>query len=97
MEAFEALNIATINVASIAMMVTGGLLWAFDISNMEDARIKIRAGLGFDGSGTSAADAEEEFEEWLATTLARKDTKRKKVEREGEEDDQWTNERDKPR
>lgn len=97
MEAFEALNVATINVASIAMMVTGGLLWAFDISSMEDARIKIRAGLGLDGSGTSAADAEEEFEEWLATTLARKETKRKKVEREGEGDDQRTNERDKPR
>lgn len=79
------------------MMLTGGLLWAFDISSMEDARVKLRGGLGFDGSGTSVAEAEEEFEEWLATTLARKDTKRKNIEREGEEEKQRTNERGKPR
>lgn len=97
MEAFEALNIATINVATMAMMVTGGLLWAFDISSLDEARIKLRGGLGFDGSGTSLAQAEEEFEEWLATTLARKDDKREKLEGEGKKEEQRTNERGKPR
>lgn len=82
MEAFEALNIATINVASVAMMLTGGLLWAFDISSLEDARVKFRGGLGFDGSGKGVAEAEEEFEEWLATTLERRDRKQKNSERE---------------
>lgn len=95
MEAFEALNVATINVASVAMMVTGGLLWAFDISSLEDARVKIRGGLGVDGSGRSEAEADEEFEEWLATTLARKESKQKKLEEEG--DVQRTNQRGRPR
>lgn len=79
------------------MMLTGGLLWAFDISSMEDARMKIRGKLGLDGSGMSTAEAEEEFEEWLATTLARKDNKRKKIEKEDEGEEQRTNERGNPR
>ena len=57
------------------MMVTGGALWSLDISNIEDARRKLRGGLGIDGSGRSEKEAEEEFEEWLATTLARKEAK----------------------
>ena len=28
------------------MMVTGGLLWAFDISSLEDMRRKVRGGIG---------------------------------------------------
>ena len=74
-EAVEALSIATINVTSFMMMVTGGALWSLDISNLEDARRKLRGGLGIDGSGKSEKEAEEEFEEWLATTLARKEAK----------------------
>lgn len=95
MEAFEALNVATINVVSVTMMVTGGLLWAFDISGMDDLRRKIRGGLGVDGSGRSEKDAEEEMEEWLATVLARKDEKKRR-RREGEEEER-TNERGAPR
>ena len=78
LEAFEALNLATVNVCSLAMMVAGGTLWAFDISSMDDMRRKIRGGLGVDGSGRSEKDAEEEMEEWLATVLARKEEKERK-------------------
>ena len=60
------------------MMAVGGTLWAADISNMDDARRKVRGGLGFDGSGRDAKDAEEEFEEWLATVLSRKEEKAKR-------------------
>jgi hypothetical protein len=74
MEAFEALTIATVNVFSLSIMFTGGMLWAFDISSMEDMRRKLRGGLGIDGEGRENA-AEEEMEEWLATVLARKDEK----------------------
>ncbi len=74
MEAFEALNIATMNVASVTMMMTGGLLWAFDISTIEEMRGRLRKRLGLEGE--VGKDAEEEFEEWLATTLARRDGKR---------------------
>jgi len=83
MEAFEALNIATINVTSVAMMLAGGALWAFDINSVADMRRKIRGGLGVDGSGRSEQDAEEEMEEWLATVLARKEEKEKRRKEDG--------------
>ncbi|KAH0844145.1 hypothetical protein AYO21_02100 [Fonsecaea monophora] len=75
MEAVEALNIATINVLSLSMMVTGGAMWYFDINSLAEARRKIRGGLGVDGTGKSEKEAEEEFEEWMATVLARKEAK----------------------
>jgi hypothetical protein len=77
MEAVEALNIATVNVLSLAMMSTGGMMWYFDINSMDDARRKLRGGLGVDGTGRDEKQAEEEFEEWMATTLSRKETKEK--------------------
>lgn len=77
MEAVEALNIATVNVLSLAMMSTGGMLWYFDINSMDDARKKLRSGLGVDGTGRDEKQAEEEFEEWMATVLSRKETKEK--------------------
>lgn len=78
MEAVEALNIATINVLSVAMLATGGTMWYLDINSMDDARRMLRGGLGVDGSGKSEKEAEEEFEEWMASTLSRKEAKEKK-------------------
>ena len=75
MEAVEALNIATINVLSLATMSTGGMLWYFDINSMDDARRKLRGGLGVDGTGRDEKQAEEELEEWMATVLSRKEAK----------------------
>jgi hypothetical protein len=92
MEAVEALNIATINVLSLAMMSTGGLLWYFDINSMDDARRKLRGGLGVDGSGRDEKQAEQEFEEWMATVLSRKEAKEK-----GRVEDKRFNERGKER
>jgi hypothetical protein len=75
MEALEALNLATINVLSLSMMATGGTLWYLNINSVADAKRMIRGGLGVDGTGRSEKEAEEDFEEWLATTLARKEAK----------------------
>jgi hypothetical protein len=97
MEAFEALNIATINVLSLAMLSTGGVLWYLDIASMEDARRKLRGGLGVDGSGRSEEEAEEDFEEWLADVLSRKEAKERKREYEGEKEVKRRNERGKER
>ncbi|EPE24276.1 hypothetical protein GLAREA_08127 [Glarea lozoyensis ATCC 20868] len=74
MEAFEALNIATINVLSAGIMTTGGLIWAFDISSLEDMRSKVRKTMGGNGSAEDQA-AEEELEEWFASVLSRKEFK----------------------
>ena len=68
MEAFEALNIATVNVLSVGMMLGGGLLYAFDISSLDDMRRQIRASIGVDGPRTEE-DAEKEIEEWIASVL----------------------------
>jgi len=56
------------------MMVSGGLLWAFDIGSLDDMRRKVRTNIGVDVNRTDQ-DAEEEIEEWFATVLARKEFK----------------------
>jgi hypothetical protein len=74
MEAFEALNIATINVFSVGMMLAGGTLWAFDISSIDDMRQRVRTNMGLDEIPKDQ-DAEEEIEEWIAQILSRKEFK----------------------
>ena len=69
------------------MMITGGLLWAFDISGLEELRRKLRGGLGVDGSGPGELDVEEEFEAWLATVLERKKEKEEKRTKKNESKD----------
>lgn len=90
MEAFEALNIATVNVISYTIFVTGGLLWAFDVRGIEDMRARVRKRIGL-GDEKDVKDAEEEFEEWVAEILSRKEEKNSRRKRErrrkGEEDD----------
>ena len=68
MEAFDALNIATINVFSVGMMTTGGLLYAFDISTLDDMRRKVRRRIGVEGDREDP-DAEKGIEQWLASVL----------------------------
>lgn len=75
LEAVEALNLATINVLSVAMLATGGTLWYMDVNSLADARKMIRGGLGVDGKGMTEQEAEEEIEEVIASILARKDAK----------------------
>jgi hypothetical protein len=77
MEAMEALSIATVNVLSVALMASGAAMWYLDINSMSDARRKLRGGLGVDGTGRDETQAEEEFEEWMATVLERRDSKEK--------------------
>lgn len=78
-EAFEALNIATINVMSVGMMLGGGLLYAFDISSLDDMRRHVRKSIGVEGPRTDE-DAEKEIEEWVAKTLNIQMKKEKKHE-----------------
>ncbi|PBP18796.1 hypothetical protein BUE80_DR010442 [Diplocarpon rosae] len=74
-EAAEALAIATINVASVGIMATGGLLWAFDISSLSEMKSKVRRNMGVNVARTDQDAEEEEIEEWLATVLSRKEFK----------------------
>jgi hypothetical protein len=83
MEALEALNIATINVASVSMVAVGAGMYAFDINTLDDLRRKVRGGLGADGTGRSEQEVEEEWEEWVAEKLSRKKGREEKRRHEG--------------
>jgi hypothetical protein len=86
LEAFEALNIATINVLSLGMMTAGGLLYAFDISSLDDMKRIVRRRLGVDGNKMDQ-EAEEEVEELFGSILGRnlKKEKHRKETKENEE------------
>lgn len=71
MEALDAFNLATVNVISGAIMLTGGTMWALDVSTTEDLRSKVKHRVGTGDSKKS----DEEIEEWIAEVLARKDMK----------------------
>ena len=96
-EGVEALSLATVNVSSAALMLTGGTLWALDISSIEDLRRKVRGGMGVDGTGRSESEVEEEFEEWLASVITRKERKEEERRRRGELEPEWRNERGRKR
>ncbi|KAL8782784.1 MAG: hypothetical protein Q9213_005108 [Squamulea squamosa] len=79
-EAAEALKIATINVLSFAAMMTGGTLWAFDVSGMAELRERIRMmkkQREVKGGTNMERDqaVEREFEDFLGPSL-RKGSKR---------------------
>ncbi len=57
------------------MMMAGGGLWAWDISTLDDLRRKVRGRLGIEAGEGREQVAEEEFEEWLAGVLERKERK----------------------
>lgn len=72
--AVEALGLATLNVFSFGVMMTGGLMWAFDISNVEDLRYKARRKL-YGANGVVDEAAEQQVEDWIADVLSRRDQK----------------------
>ena len=76
-EALAALHLATFNVTSFALMMGGGLLWAFDISSLNDMRRRIKGGKSRDASKKTETDMEEEkqLEEWVASMLSKKGDK----------------------
>ena len=89
LDAYEALSIATINVISFAVMMTGGTLWAFDISSMDELRQKVsRKRLELDETGSTERDnaAEEEWKELLGRALGKKDDS---MSQEKDKEEEW--------
>ena len=75
-EAVEALTLATLNVFSVTIMSIGAGMWYWDILSTEDLKMKVRRGMGIEEDGIEGERrAEEEFEEWLAGVLERKERK----------------------
>ncbi|KAK0749551.1 hypothetical protein B0T18DRAFT_287535, partial [Schizothecium vesticola] len=67
--AFEALQLATLNVLSAAMMVAGGVAWALDISTLDDVRARARRSIDEAADMGLDPEAEREVAEWMAKTL----------------------------
>lgn len=72
-EAFEALSIATVNVASVTIMAVGGVAWATDISNFEELRTRLREKMGFELGKGGEAKVDKEMEEWLSSVFEKAD------------------------
>ncbi|KAL3464314.1 hypothetical protein BJX64DRAFT_286447 [Aspergillus heterothallicus] len=74
LDAFEALNLATINVLSFAMMASGSVLWALDINGVEDMRryVRTRAASGIlGGEGNELSDTDKEMEKEVEEFVGR--------------------------
>lgn len=103
-DAFEALNIATINTVSIAMILAGGTFCVMGIDSVETARKRYRENMGLEGSlkkGVRPSKEEEEqferdMEEWLGSVFEKKDLGevRRKVEEARQRDKQREKERE---
>jgi hypothetical protein len=77
LDAIEALQLASLNVFSVAMLLVGGGAFAMDVSTLEELRTRFRSSnAGAEWEGQKKA-AEEEFEEWMVSVLARKELKDK--------------------
>lgn len=78
LEAVEALSVATINAVSFTIMLTGGALWAFDVSSIAELRRRTRDKLGYE----KAIEAERKEaggvtqEEWMYQVLVDEDEKK---------------------
>ncbi|KAJ6031399.1 hypothetical protein N7540_002131 [Penicillium herquei] len=81
-EAFEALNLATINVLSFGMMTTGAAMYALDINSLDDARRFMSVAMqgGIDETGKSDEQLEAEVTEWVTNLLG--DRFQKQLEKE---------------
>ncbi|KAL7796483.1 hypothetical protein V8C37DRAFT_371846 [Trichoderma ceciliae] len=66
----HALGLATLNVASFAVLLTGGLSWAFDLSSVDELRVKTKAALQRPGGEVSPED-EREFEQMMDNLMAK--------------------------
>uniref|UniRef100_A0A093VBY5 Altered inheritance of mitochondria protein 11 n=1 Tax=Talaromyces marneffei PM1 TaxID=1077442 RepID=A0A093VBY5_TALMA len=103
-DAFEALNIATINTVSIAMIAAGATFCVMDIDSVETARKRYREKMGLEGSlkkGVMPSKEEEEqferdMEEWLGTVFEKKDLGevRRRVEEARQRDREKAKERE---
>lgn len=72
--AVEALGLATLNTIGFGIMATGGLSWAFDLSNIEELRATARKQIRGAAGATDEA-AEREVAEYFSSILGTGDDK----------------------
>ncbi|KAH7304905.1 hypothetical protein B0I35DRAFT_414128 [Stachybotrys elegans] len=67
--AVEALGLATLNVMSFAIFLTGGLSWAFDLCSVKELQQRTHAAVS--RTGTVNPEDEKELEEMMDSLLAK--------------------------
>ncbi|TGZ84631.1 hypothetical protein EX30DRAFT_392059 [Ascodesmis nigricans] len=79
LDAFEALQLATLNVMSMTMIMVGAGAFMLDVCSVKELRDLVQAKMNEGGPEALNArtKAEEEFEEWMVEILARKEVKEK--------------------
>ncbi|KAG6005724.1 hypothetical protein E4U21_007740 [Claviceps maximensis] len=65
--AVQALGLATLNVASFGILMTGGIAWAFDLCNVQELRLRTQAALRRPGSFSE--EDEKEMEKMMGSIL----------------------------
>ncbi|KAI5271220.1 hypothetical protein E4T47_05414 [Aureobasidium subglaciale] len=72
-EAAQAFALATLNVTSAAMMATGGMMYALDVTDTEDMRSKFRKSWGFERTALEEAEQDEEMEKMVKEFMDKKE------------------------
>jgi hypothetical protein len=67
-DAIQALNLATMNCASVGIMAVGGAMWTFDIANLREAQASLRSRLNYDSIYNSEDDIPRSFTELIAAS-----------------------------
>jgi hypothetical protein len=70
LDVLEALQLASLNVFSVATLLVVGGAFAMDVSTLEKLRPSFRASNAMQ-NGKGKEDCGEEFEEWMVSVLAR--------------------------
>lgn len=75
LEALEALSLASLNVFSFSVLMTGGMFWAFDISSVKEWRVRTRAKLGYEDTVATeqSTDGGKTPDEWIVAVLDKED------------------------
>jgi len=67
-DAIQALNLATMNCASVGIMAVGGIMWSFDVANLREAQASLRRRLNYDSIYKSEEDIPRNFSELIAAS-----------------------------
>ncbi|CAG5178101.1 uncharacterized protein ALTATR162_LOCUS8535 [Alternaria atra] len=67
-DACQALNLATMNCASVGIMALGGAMWTFDIANLKEARAVLRGRLNYDRIYESEDDVPNSISEMIVAS-----------------------------
>ncbi|KAF1913619.1 hypothetical protein BDU57DRAFT_520558 [Ampelomyces quisqualis] len=67
-DAIQALNLATMNCASVSIMAVGGAMWTFDIANLKEAQASLRRRLNYDSIYKSEDEIPRNLSELIAAS-----------------------------